>query len=473
MSLVGLLFELKPLLVDPEKNLDRIAELLQLHNDLAEYEVARFYVSRAVFAPLEKLLRSQDPADRLRGVRLIPLLYARGQAASHLRRLVKDSNSRIAAMARAAVQKLGISEVAPPDRRYDTPKYPNMPGGWNTTGWYFGLFKDRFRFRRGKAAATNAPKHPVPPLKTRADVAKLVGLKSTELPSLMRPGTGPGSAYIEFGIPKRTGGVRRISAPRKKLKAVQRAILKNILEKIPAHDAAHGFVEARSIVSHATPHVGASVVVRIDIEDFFPTVHYRRVEGFFANHYPSEVARLLAGLTTHRATLAEDAVIWPGALPQGAPTSPALANLVCRRLDARLTALAKKAGAVYTRYADDLTFSFRDPPGKLGRFLWWVNCLLQQEGFAENVKKRRVMRKGGRLRVTGLVVDRRVAIPREERRTFKAILFNCKKHGLASQARGREDFPAWLRGYAAYVRMVHPELGEKWQREVEALLGRK
>jgi RNA-directed DNA polymerase len=474
MSLVGLLLELKPLLADPDANFERVADLLERHQGLAEYEVARFYAGRAFVGPVGNLLRSEDPRERLRGVRLVPLLFARGSAAQHLRRMVKDAENAVAHAARAAVKTLGLADVAPPDRRASPSRFANpiAPGGWNPTGWSFGLFRQKYAFRRGAAATKTPPRVDVPSLKTRNDVAKLVGVKAGALPALMRPGTGKGSGYVEFEIPKRTGGMRKISAPRVRLKGVQRAILQKILAKFHAHPAAHGFIEDRSTVSNATPHVGAAVLVRVDIENFFPTVHYRRVLGFFLRHYDEQVATALAGLTTHRAKLPDGTVAWPGALPQGAPTSPALANLVCRRLDARLDALAKKTGATYTRYADDLTFSFGEPPARLGRFLWWVNAILQQEGFAENVKKRRIMRKGGRLRVTGLVVDQKPAIPREERRRFKAILANCRRHGWASQARGKTDFPAWLRGYAAYVRMVHPELGAKWQREVEEILSK-
>ncbi|TKC94613.1 reverse transcriptase family protein [Polyangium fumosum] len=474
MSLVGLLLELKPLLADPDANFERVAELLERHQNLAEYEVARFYAGRAFVEPVGKLLRSEDPRERLRGVRIVPLIFARGNAAQHLRRMVKDADNTVAGAARAAVKTLGLADVAPPDRRASAPRFasPTARGGWNPTGWIFGLFRSQYVFRRGATATRTPPKFDVPALKSRADVAKLVGVETGVLPALMRPGTGKGSGYVEFEIPKRTGGLRKISAPRVRLKGVQRAILREILAKLPVHPAAHGFIEERSTLTNATPHVGAAVVVHIDIEDFFPTVHYRRVLGFFLRHYDEKVATTLAGLTTHRAKLPDGTVVWPGALPQGAPTSPALANLVCRRLDARLDALARKTGATYTRYADDLTFSFRDPPARLGRFLWWVNAILQQEGFAENVKKRRIMRKGNRQRVTGLVVDQKPSIPREERRRFKAILSNCRRHGVASQARGKADFPAWLRGYAAYVRMVHPELGAKWQREVEEILSK-
>jgi retron-type reverse transcriptase len=474
MNLAALLLELKPLLADPEANLERIVLLLERHQGLAEYEVARFYVSRAWLEPVARQLRSVDPRERLKGVRLVPLLFARVSAAGQLRRLVKDADPRVAVAARAAVRKLGLADVSPPDRRFEPSRYPTRfaVGEWNPTGWNFGLYP-MGRSVSGKAKRPPPTTGALPELRTREDVARLVGVEAHALDALMRPGTEAGSGYVEFEVPKRSGGVRRISAPRAKLKAVQRALLEQVLAHMPAHEAAHGFIEGRSTVSNATPHVGATVVVRVDLEDFFPTVHYRRVKGLFEAHgYGDEVSSVLAGLTTHRPKLPDGTVVWPGALPQGAPTSPAIANLVCRRLDARLTALAKRMGATYTRYADDLSFSFRDPPERLGRFLWWVNAVLQQEGFLENGAKRRVMRRGSRQRVTGLVVNQQVSIPRAERRRFKAILANCRQHGVASQARGRPDFPRWLEGYAAYARMVHPELGERWQREVKELLGR-
>lgn len=471
MDLVGLILELKPLMADPEAHFDRVVELLERHQGLAEYEVARFYVSRSWLEPASRRLRSVDPRERLRAVRLIPLLFARATAAGQLRRLVKDPDSRVAAHARAAVRKLGLADVAPPDTRADPPRHPRPTavGGWNPTGWNFGLYPGMRRPVKRKPSATAA----LPKLSSREDVAKLAGVDPADLDALMRPGSEAGSGYVEFEAPKRSGGVRRICAPRAKLKAVQRAILDGLLAHLPSHPAVHGFVPGRSTVTNAAPHTGATVVVRVDLEDFFPTVHYRRVKGLFEAHgYGDEVSSVLAGLTTWRPRLPDGTVAWPGVLPQGAPTSPAIANLVCRRMDARLTALAKRAGATYTRYADDLSFSFKAPPERLGRFLWWVNAILQQEGFSENSAKRRVMRKSGRQRVTGLTVNEQVSIPRDERRRFKAILANCRKHGVESQARGRPDFAQWLTGYAAYVRMVHPELGERWQREVKELLAR-
>jgi RNA-directed DNA polymerase len=467
MALVDLVVELKRLLADHEANYDKLVDVLARHSKLAEFEVARFMVGQAFLVSTETRLKSADPDVRMPAVRSLGLVFARAQAARLLRRAVKDPDPSVAAAAIGVARDLRLSDVSPPDtrfkprRRFFSKRGWNR-GGWNPSGWLFGLRPDQ---RRPSRLPEGLPR-----LSSRDDLAKFLGIQAEQLSSFMRAGVEPGSGYVEFERPKRNGGTRRIAAPRAPLRRVQRQILDKILAPLDAHSSAHGFIKGRSILSNAGPHVGTQMVVKIDLENFFPTVHYRRVKGLFTRlGYVDSVAAALAGLTTYRPKLDDGRVAWPGVLPQGAPTSPAIANLICRRLDARLTALAKKYGATYSRYADDLCFSFQTAPDQPGRFLWWVNAVCQQEGFFENVPKRRLMRSGGRQRVTGLVVNQKVAIPRADRRRFKAILANCKKHGVESQARGRERFREWLSGYAAYVRMVHPVLGAKWQREIEAL----
>src|SRR5262249_47764704 len=153
------------------------------------------------------------------------------------------------------------------------------------------------------------------------------------LARFLRPGAGPGAGYVTFDVPKNTGGVRTITAPKDPLKRAQRVILREILDKLPVHDACHGFVKGRSTVTNARPHANAALVVKMDLTDFFPTIHYRRVEGLFKSlGYGDAAAAALAGLTTHRAKRDDGTVVWPGVLPQGAPTSPALANAVCKRM---------------------------------------------------------------------------------------------------------------------------------------------
>jgi retron-type reverse transcriptase len=493
VSLGDLLVDLTALLVDPDKNAATIFSLLAQNQNLAEYEVARFLVAKVLAPHIEVQLRSLDPKERTAGVRSLLLVCPRSSAAKLLRPLVKDPDATTRKLARHAVRKLGIADVALRDPRYDTKQMwrigPYTPGAYNPSGWAFGIYRRRLP----KAQSPAATGLGLPSLSTREDVIKHLGIAGDEaLSALLRPGTNPGSAYVEFEVQKATGGVRRIAAPRKPLRTVQRKIVDIILSNVPVHDAAHGFRRGRSTVTNATPHVGAAVVVKMDLVDFFPSIHYRRVVGLFERlGFATAASEALAGLCTYRPTLPDGTMVWPGVLPQGAPSSPAITNLICRRLDARLSALAKKNGAKYTRYADDLTFSFAtaaSEPAKLGRFLWWVDQICQQEGFTENTKKRRVFRKSGQQRVTGIVVNERLAIPRKQKRRFRAILANVKKNGVAAEAsrarsaaraesrgvgdeRGHADFEAYLHGFTAWVQMVEPALGARFATDLAAALG--
>lgn len=487
MNLGELLFALEPLLAAPHDNAGRIVALLEKNQHLAEMEVARLHVSRAFSPVLEKQARSEDPRERAAAARAIPLVVGRAAAAALLRRLVKDPDSLVRHAARAGVRRLGLDDVAPPDTRYKPPRWarPLAPGGWNPSGWSFGLYRRetaQLAANRpsGKAAKATrrVEKLGLPELPTPAALAKFLGLPSAAaLARFLRPGEESGSGYVAFEVPKRTGGQRRIHAPRAALKKIQRHILNHILSRIPTHAACHGFVRQRSIVTNATGHQGAAVVVKIDLADFFPTLHFRRVEGLFASHgYPPPVARLLAGLCTHRPRLPDGRVVWPGFTPQGAPTSPAIANLACRRLDARLSKLAARVGARYTRYADDLTFSFpagdgaeqATSPPRIGRFFWWVDQICQAEGFTENAKKRRVLKRNTQQRVTGVVVNQGLTVPRELRRRLRALLHRCRKEGLdaVAAAQGQPDLAAVIAGTAGYVSMVQPALGAKLVREL-------
>jgi retron-type reverse transcriptase len=338
-------------------------------------------------------------------------------------------------------------------------------GGFNPTGWRFGLY--------APPARTHRPHPAFQALKTADDVARLVGKsEARELTRWLRPGVGPGTAYVQFEIPKASGGVRHIAAPRAELKEAQRLILRKLLDALEPHPASHAFVTGRSTLTNATPHVGARIVLKMDLADFFPTIHFGRIIGLFEQYGASKAAaRSLAALVTYRPTLDDGRVAWPSILPQGAPTSPAIANLVCRRMDARLAALAEDAAARYTRYADDLTFSFKAEPSRgIGRFVWWVGQICGQEGFFENVKKRRILRPSSQLRVTGLVVNERVSIPREARRRFRAVLDHCRRFGVSVESVRHPEPEAYLMGFVSYVSMIDPPLGRRWHDEVRALL---
>jgi RNA-directed DNA polymerase len=469
-----LLLDLKKLLEDPERNRKAIETLLRRgrRGAPAEFEVLRFYATSKGVVPtdFEDRLRSRDPRVRRAATSSIDLLFPRAQAGRFLRMVIKDPDAKTRATALRASRRLGLSDIAAPDTRYKPGKRirARTIGAWNPTGWLFGLHR-----RKVKAAGRpkDVAKAGLPALANAKDVLALLGIADDKaLKKLCRAGTASGSPYVEFQIDKANGSKRAIAAPRAPLRKVQRKILREILDKVPLHDAAHGFVKGRSTVTNAKVHEKAALVVKLDLVDFFPTLHFRRVRGLFGQlGYGEKVAHLLASLCTYRPVLEDGLVAWPGVLPQGAPTSPALANIACRRLDSRLSALAKKSGARYTRYADDLTFSFDAEPKTLGRFLWWVDQICQQEGFSENARKRRILRKKTQQRVTGVVVNSGLFIPRRDRQRFRAILNNIRKNGLEAEARGRKDFVAYLRGFASYVKMVQPVLGAKWVNEVKAL----
>ncbi len=466
------LLEMKALLVDVEGNREKIEKLLRRsRSDLLEHEVLKFYASSKGVIPddFEARMRSRDPRVRRTATSTIDLFFPRSRAGRFLRMVSKDPDAQTRATAFRAIRRLGLGDIAIPDTRYRPRRIrARTIGAWNTTGWLFGLHRRKVK-SSGRAA--DITKNKLPPLTKVTDILKLLAIDDTKsLARLCRAGTAAGSPYVEFEIDKANGTKRPIAAPRAPLRKVQRTILREILDKIPLHDAAHGFVKGRSTVTNAKPHEGAMLVVKLDLIDFFPTMHFRRVRGVFNQlGYSEKTAHVLASLCTYRPVLEGKFVAWPGVLPQGAPTSPALANIACRRMDARLAALAKKSDATYTRYADDLTFSFKAEPKTLGRFLWWVDQICQQEGFAENAGKRRILRKKTQQRVTGIVVNSGMFIPRRDRHRFRAILKNVKKNGLDAEARGKKDFWAYLMGFAAYVKMVQPSLGAKWIAEVKAL----
>ena len=281
-------------------------------------------------------------------------------------------------------------------------------------------------------------------------------------------------------LPKRSGGIRLVESPKPRLKELQRRILREILDRIPAHTAVHGFVKGRSIMTNAQPHTGQRILLRLDLENFFPAFPAARVAALFRTlGYPDEVASRLAGVCTNAvprracrsAPFEAQAAYASPHLPQGAPTSPALANLMAYRLDCRLSGLAKAAGAVYTRYADDLAFSGGEAFARsLRRFAAHAAAIALEEGFAINHRKTRIMRQGVRQHVAGVVVNRKPGLRRRDVDCLKAILTNCKRFGPASQNRaGVADFRAHLAGRVGFVEMIDAVKGQRLRTLLEKI----
>jgi RNA-directed DNA polymerase len=264
------------------------------------------------------------------------------------------------------------------------------------------------------------------------------------------------------------------------LKLIQRRVLRQVLSVVPVSPIAHGYVPGRSAVTAADVHVGAEVVVQADLASFFPSIGYGRVRAIFeALGYGSAVAADLAGLTTTATPLAvlrsrplpdsptaaqltdrfhADRRLAGTHLPQGAPTSPALANLACWRLDKRLEGLAAAFDSQVTRYADDITFSggFWLRSGRQD-LLGLLRQIVAEEGFALANSKTRVTTRSGRQQVLGLVVNERRSLDRGDLDLLEAILTNCVRTGPAAQNRtAHSDFRAHLLGRLAWVAVAAP-----------------
>jgi RNA-directed DNA polymerase len=320
----------------------------------------------------------------------------------------------------------------------------------------------------------------LPPMSTPAELATALGIDVGALRWLcFHQPAARVVHYRQFVVPKRSGGERVLSAPLPHLKRTQHWILRNILDPVPLEAPAHGFVRGRSTVSNAREHLRRDVVVNLDLADFFPSVTFPRVRGVFrALGYSPAAASLLALLSTEcprrpmlYAGTRYHVAVGDRALPQGAPTSPALANLASRRLDRRLAGLAAKAGWTYTRYADDLTFSApRGKRGEVARLLAAIRHIVEDEGFRINDKKGRVQRCGRRQDVTGIVVNDKPGLPRAEVRRLRAILHRARTTGLEAQNKtGIPHFAAWLEGKLAYLAMVDRDKGMAMLAELRRL----
>jgi hypothetical protein len=317
---------------------------------------------------------------------------------------------------------------------------------------------------------------PVPRIDAPGDLAEALELDAGQLAwladvrGLERTAPERARNYRYLELPRRTPGPPRvIERPKLRLKEVQRWILRELLVWIPVHPAAHGFVRGRSARTHAAAHTGRRLVVRLDLEDFFASVMAGRVYGIFRTAgYPEAVAHVLTGLCTnvvppehsvpYRYRLARR--LATPHLPQGAPTSPALANLAAFRLDARLSGLARGLGATYTRYADDLVLScdhrLRPPLAAIAQ-------IAAAEGFRLNAGKTRVMSRGRRQTVTGIVVNARPNVPRDEYDRLKATL-----HRAALDGPGDLDAPTLL-GRISWVASLNPARGAKLRARFDAI----
>ncbi len=310
--------------------------------------------------------------------------------------------------------------------------------------------------REHRTLATDAAqlaRYGLPRWESEVDIAAALGIALRELRSFATHRERDRAPhYLAYAIPKRSGGMRVIHAPKRRLKRALRALNTALVAKLPVSEHAHGFVTGRSVATGAAPHVGKRILLRLDLQDFFPSVTSMRVRGLLiALGYNYTVAATLATLVTEapRQPVDVDGVLYhvpvgPRTCVQGAPTSPGLCNAIVLRMDRRLAGLARTYGFVYTRYADDLTFSGDSPRGahQLRRA---AERVIAEEGFRVNAAKTRLMRDGGPKTVTGVTVNAVLGLSRQRRREIRAMIHQAKP---ADAAR--------VQGLLAWVHMLNP-----------------
>ena len=273
--------------------------------------------------------------------------------------------------------------------------------------------------------------------------------------------------YRYHRFEKARGGVRLIEAPKQDHKTFQRWILRSILDHVPPHQSVHGFRKGHSIQTFAAPHTGQQIVLRMDLKNFFNSVGGARVLRLFeALGYAAPVARALTGLCTNSTpsefidfrSSAAAALAGPH-LPQGAPTSPAIANLVCYRLDQRMGALANSYGARYTRYADDMAFSGDGNFARgIDRLAETAETIIADEGFFCNHDKTDARGQNQRQVIAGLVVNKHANIHRRDYDRLKAILHDAAVNGPAAANRQQHpQFRAYLQGHIGFVQATNPQ----------------
>lgn len=251
----------------------------------------------------------------------------------------------------------------------------------------------------------------------------------------------PEKYYKEYQIPKRHGGMRTIEEPYPDLKYIQSWILKNILEKVCKHYVSvvsKAFTPGSRLRDNARFHRSKKQVVVLDIKNFFTNVSFGAVYDVF----------LKMGYTQALATLFTKICTYGECLPQGAPTSPMLSNMVMFKFDGRLWEYCKKRKVNYTRYADDMTFSGDDI--KIAHLITYVNQGLPDK-LCLNKKKTNVMGRGRSQRVTGIVVNDKVQVPRKYRDRIRQEMYYCIKYGVTSHRQQIKDLPKWIKDDKQYI----------------------
>ncbi len=278
--------------------------------------------------------------------------------------------------------------------------------------------------------------------------------------------------YYRFDIPKKSGGTRHIAAPKTQLKMAQKQILEQILQKIDVSETAHGFIKTKSVITGAKVHnTSPDLLINIDLENFFPTITFERVRGMYQYlGYSGYVSSILAMICTYCERMAVDLKdetkyikTSDRILPQGSPASPMITNIICKRMDKRIDGLCKKLGFTYTRYADDMSFSYKGDLKNvaIGSFLNSLYKIIKAEGFNINEEKTHILRKNNRQYITGIVINNTdIGVSRKWIKILRASIYNAKKLKSSGEAVPKDNINE-ISGKIAWLKSVNKNRYQK------------
>ena len=290
--------------------------------------------------------------------------------------------------------------------------------------------------------AQDLMKHDFPPIATTKAIAFLLGVSPGTIYHMAKC---PERYYRVYSVPKKSGGERQIESLRIVLKVVQRWIYYNILVKVKLSENVYGFIPGKNIFTNAHKHINSKNLLVVDINNFFPSISKCKVFDIFRNAgFTVRVSYVLSGLCT-----------FEGRLPQGAPTSPMLANIAFASSDTILSDLSERWGCIYTRYADDLAFSGDRHFNKDD--IQIISEILNGNGFQINNNKSRILGKGSRQVIAGLVINKYGLPPREKRRKWRALFYNVSKNPQEVKTKESQ-----LRGIASFVKQYNPSIASAY-----------
>lgn len=293
----------------------------------------------------------------------------------------------------------------------------------------------------------------VPFIMNTYHLSNILGIKWKDFKNIIN---NSNKMYYNFSISKKSGGKRTISMPNKELLIVQKTIQEKILNNITIHENAYGFVKNKSIKENAKRHLNKEMILNLDLKDFFPSIHRGRVYYIYKNlcNYDNNTAYCLTKLTTYK-----------NSIPQGAPTSPIISNIVAYMLDIRLSKVAENFNIIYTRYADDITFSGKKENVN-GSLLKIVSAIIKECGFSINEKKTRFASYAGRQEVTGLIVNNTaISVPSNYLKQIRQEIYYLKKFGLSEHRKKvgfqNKFYKDHLLGKILFVKQIDEYKGEK------------